>query len=319
MPMTNPGDSNRSQLCPRCVRYRTRVAGQSGDPVIVRYECESCGWVFSRPLDDPPPLAPAAARTPTPVLAPAAWVVPAPTSEKAQIPPHTPGTTGPEMAVMAVIGIFVVAVLVLAPHSSPRVVSAAVNTEPEALAPPAQVAVAVAEDARPAPLVVPVPVAARDGAHVSRTIVEKPKPAPVAATTRPPADAVPSPPPAVAATSGVGELNPKNVASEPSTRASATKSTATPEAVRPVTVTITGCLETIVDEDRFRLTDIEGADAPKARSWRSGFLTKRSAPVELVALSNPLEVRKYVGRRVVATGLLTSRELRVRSLQSAGA
>ena len=221
------------------------------------------------------------------------------------------------MAVMAVIGIFVVAVLVLAPHSSPRVVSAAVNTQPEALAPPAQVAVAVAEDARPAPLVVPVPVTARVGAHVSRTIVEKPKPAPVAATTRSPADAVPSP--AVAATSGVGELNSKNVASEPTTRASATKSTATPEAVRPVTVTITGCLETIVDEDRFRLTDIEGADAPKARSWRSGFLTKRSAPVELVDLSNPLEVRKYVGRRVVATGLLTSRELRVRSLQSAGA
>jgi hypothetical protein len=88
--------------------------------------------------------------------------------------------------------------------------------------------------------------------------------------------------------------------------------------MRSVPVTITGCLETTVDEGRFRLTDTEGADAPKARSWRSGFVTKRSAPVELVDLSDPLGVRKYVGRRVVAIGLLTSRELRVSSLQSAG-
>jgi hypothetical protein len=88
--------------------------------------------------------------------------------------------------------------------------------------------------------------------------------------------------------------------------------------MRSVPVTITGCLETTVDEGRFRLTDTEGADAPKARSWRSGFLTKRSAPVELVDVSDPVGLRKYVGRRVVATGLLTSRELRVRSLQSAG-
>jgi hypothetical protein len=85
-----------------------------------------------------------------------------------------------------------------------------------------------------------------------------------------------------------------------------------------VPVTITGCLETTVDEDRFRLTDTEGADAPKARSWRSGFLTKRSAPVELIDLSDPLGARKYVGHRVVATGLLTSRALRVRSLESVG-
>jgi hypothetical protein len=85
-----------------------------------------------------------------------------------------------------------------------------------------------------------------------------------------------------------------------------------------VPATITGCLETTVDEDRFRLVDTEGVDAPKARSWRSGFLAKRSAPVELVDVSDALGVRKYVGRRVVATGLLTSRELRVHSLQSLG-
>jgi hypothetical protein len=83
-------------------------------------------------------------------------------------------------------------------------------------------------------------------------------------------------------------------------------------------VTITGCLETAVDEDRFRLTDTEGADAPKARGWRSGFLKKRSAPVELVQPSDVAALRHLVGHRVVATGLLSNRELRVRSLESAG-
>jgi hypothetical protein len=88
--------------------------------------------------------------------------------------------------------------------------------------------------------------------------------------------------------------------------------------VGPPPVTITGCLETTIDGGEFRLTDTEGADAPKARSWRSGFLKKRAAPVQLVDLSDPRGMQKFVGSRVVATGLLTSRELRVRSLRSAG-
>ena len=73
-----------------------------------------------------------------------------------------------------------------------------------------------------------------------------------------------------------------------------------------------------VDGEQFRLTETEGADAPKARGWRSGFLTKRSAPVQLAELSDPAGLRQYVGLRVAVTGLLTDRKLRVRSLQAAG-
>jgi len=83
-------------------------------------------------------------------------------------------------------------------------------------------------------------------------------------------------------------------------------------------VTITGCLETTTDGSRFRLTDTEGAQAPKARSWRSGFLNRRRAPVELVELHELSDVRQHIGHRVAVTGLLTSRELRVRSLEPAG-
>jgi hypothetical protein len=95
-------------------------------------------------------------------------------------------------------------------------------------------------------------------------------------------------------------------------------SRATADTAGLTTVTITGCLEVSVDEERFRLTDTEGANAPKARSWRSGFLRKRSAPMDLVELADPLTAQQYVGKRVVATGLVENRQMHVRSLQAAG-
>ncbi len=84
-------------------------------------------------------------------------------------------------------------------------------------------------------------------------------------------------------------------------------------------VTITGCLEMSVDENDFRLTDTEGASAPKARSWRTVFLKKRSAPVALIEPPDPRGMQKQIGKRVAATGLLTSRELKVNSLRVVGA
>jgi hypothetical protein len=83
-------------------------------------------------------------------------------------------------------------------------------------------------------------------------------------------------------------------------------------------VTITGCLEVSVDQDDFRLTDTQGADAPRSRSWRTGFLKKRSAPVALVEPPDRLALQKEVGRRVAATGLLTSHDLKVSALRVVG-
>jgi hypothetical protein len=84
-------------------------------------------------------------------------------------------------------------------------------------------------------------------------------------------------------------------------------------------VTITGCLETTVDESEFRLTDTEGASAPKARSWKSAFIKKSATPVSLVGYSDPAGLKKLVGHRVAATGTLTSGELHLRSYKPAGA
>lgn len=96
------------------------------------------------------------------------------------------------------------------------------------------------------------------------------------------------------------------------------ESNPTADRVSQPSVTITGCLEVTAEGDQFRLTDTEGDGAPKSRGWRSGFLRKRPAAVELSELRDPAAARRYVGHRVVATGLLASRALRVRSLQSAG-
>jgi hypothetical protein len=107
---------------------------------------------------------------------------------------------------------------------------------------------------------------------------------------------------------------PKPAAPEPPT-SPASVSTGS---VMPTLVTITGCLEISTDGDTFRLSDVEGADAPKSRSWRSGFLKKRTAPVTLVEPHDRQTLTSNVGRRVAATGQLASRELRVSSLRVVG-
>jgi hypothetical protein len=78
-------------------------------------------------------------------------------------------------------------------------------------------------------------------------------------------------------------------------------------------VTITGCLER--DSDSFRLKDTTGQNAPKARSWKSGFLKKGSASVDVVDAANKVKLPTHVGQRVSVTGMLVDREMQVRSLQ----
>ena len=77
------------------------------------------------------------------------------------------------------------------------------------------------------------------------------------------------------------------------------------------------CLES--DGDTFRLHDTSGVDVPKSRSWKSGFLKKRSASVTIRDAFNGLTLSNYVGQRVEVTGLLSSREMQVRSLQRVAA
>jgi hypothetical protein len=81
-------------------------------------------------------------------------------------------------------------------------------------------------------------------------------------------------------------------------------------------VTITGCLE--ADDDSFRLTDTSGAEAPKSRSWKTGFLRKRSASIAVVDDARRAGLPVHVGQRVALTGALVEREMHVRSVQRVG-
>ena len=93
----------------------------------------------------------------------------------------------------------------------------------------------------------------------------------------------------------------------------AAESAAQPSADKSTPVTIAGCLER--DDQTFRLKDTAGADAPKARSWKSGFLKKGSASIAVVDAANRLKLNNYVGQRVSLTGTLVDREMHPRLLQ----
>ncbi len=76
------------------------------------------------------------------------------------------------------------------------------------------------------------------------------------------------------------------------------------------TVTISGCLD--YDGTSAWLKETSGVDAPKTRSWRSGFLKKRAPRIALV--DGPTNASAYEGRRVSVTGVLADREMRVNSI-----
>ena len=77
-------------------------------------------------------------------------------------------------------------------------------------------------------------------------------------------------------------------------------------------VTIQGCLQ--AGNEGFWLKNTSGADAPASRSWKSGFLKKRAASIEVVDATDSLRLANDLGQHVAATGLLTSRRLQARSL-----
>jgi hypothetical protein len=86
---------------------------------------------------------------------------------------------------------------------------------------------------------------------------------------------------------------------------------------RVAPVTIVGCLER--EADTFRLKETSGDNAPKSRSWKSGFLKKGSTTVDVVDAAKSAKLQSHVGQRVSVTGVLNGREMQVRSLQRVSA
>jgi hypothetical protein len=91
------------------------------------------------------------------------------------------------------------------------------------------------------------------------------------------------------------------------------ESAANAPAPPPAAVTMTGCLER--HDETFRLKDTTGVDAPKSRSWKSGFLKKGPASIDVVDAAHKLKLTDHVGQRVTVTGVLVDREMQARSLR----
>ena len=82
-------------------------------------------------------------------------------------------------------------------------------------------------------------------------------------------------------------------------------------------VTILGCLER--DDNRFRLKETFGENAPKSRSWKSGFLKKNPGSIEVIDASRNLKLATHVGQRISVTGVVVNHEMQVRSLKRVAA
>jgi len=80
-----------------------------------------------------------------------------------------------------------------------------------------------------------------------------------------------------------------------------------------VSATITGCL-VLRDDGMFQLKDNDGEHAPKARSWKSGFMKKGSANIDVFDAGNRLKLGTHVNYRISVSGMLTDRQLRARSI-----
>jgi len=98
---------------------------------------------------------------------------------------------------------------------------------------------------------------------------------------------------AVAAACAFGLL----VVAQPGGAATAKATTATQ------TVTLTGCLR--ADDGKYMLTDLKGEQAPKARSWKTGWITKSTKDVEVVSTATGPKLKDHVNHEVSVTGART--------------
>jgi hypothetical protein len=214
----------------------------------------------------------------------------------------------------------ILGVLAIARYASAPVDESAAADEPDRL----ERAADVAPDSQPAPdkqALDALPVSS--AGIVAAPVVTEPPAAPVV-KPRPKKVATmrPAKPRVAASAKSAAPIAAPSVASTPVRENATATSERAPFVSTQVAgtppVTLTGCLEMSVDRAEFRLSDTDGVDVPKTRSWRTAFLTKRSTPVALVEAPDYHALQIQVGKRIAATGQLTDREMKVSSIRVVG-
>jgi len=112
-----------------------------------------------------------------------------------------------------------------------------------------------------------------------------------------------------AATSGTAAADTKPAAAP----VMESRTVATKQDDEPIVTMVSGCLEE--ENGLFRLKDTDGEHAPKSRSWKSGFIKKGSAKIDVFDAGNRFKLMSHLGYRVSVSGNLIDREMHARSVR----
>ena len=145
-----------------------------------------------------------------------------------------------------------------------------------------------------------------DVAQPAATTPAAKKPVAKSAATKP---AAAKPPATKSATSGTVADT-----AAPSAPVTESRSVAMKQDEEAILTTVSGCLEE--DDGQFRLKDTEGDNAPKSRSWKSGFIKKGAAKIDVFDAGNRFNLMSRVGYRVTVSGSLVDREMHARSVRA---
>ena len=78
-------------------------------------------------------------------------------------------------------------------------------------------------------------------------------------------------------------------------------SAADKKATTPEQITVTGCLHS--QGAKYVLTDVSGQQAPKGRSWKTGYMKHGMKDVEVVSSSTGPKLKDHVGHMVTVMGV----------------
>jgi hypothetical protein len=82
--------------------------------------------------------------------------------------------------------------------------------------------------------------------------------------------------------------------------------------------TYVGCLRSEGDGQKLVLTEVGGKDVPQSRNWKTMFVTKKSAKLE-VRPAGTLALRQHVGQTVQVSGRRVDDRIAARSVKVVGA
>jgi hypothetical protein len=82
--------------------------------------------------------------------------------------------------------------------------------------------------------------------------------------------------------------------------------------------TYVGCLRSEGDGQKLVLTEVGGKDVPQSRNWKTMFVTKKSAKLE-VRPAGTLSLRQHVGQTVQVSGRRVDDRIAARSVKVVGA